>query len=246
MKANLTKTKGLASPRRGFTLVEVLVVIVILISLASFVFVMLPIMKRRAAAAQSVANLRQIGALVAMHSVENNNRLPAARADVPNGKGGFSQLHWHETFMADLYPDTELKEFKAVKWWETNKPFLRNPLLRKDAKPFGWDWWNPGYAMNIQITHNLGKSSGDWSAGKGGPQAYGIPLGSIPEPAMTPLIAPRGNWWFTFTPTELKEPALQELLVDKKLPIMFVDGHVETMTTKEYTLRKLSEMPRKR
>jgi len=246
MKAKLTKTKGHRPARRGFSLVEILVVIVILISLAAFVFVMLPKAKRRAEAAKSVANLRQIGTLVALHTVENNNRLPAPRADVPDGKGGFSQLHWHETFMSDLYPETELKEFRAVKWWETNKPFLRNPLLRRDAKPFGWDWWNPGYAMNIQISHNLGRSSGDWGAGQGGPQAYGIPLGSIPEPAMTPLIAPRGNWWFTFTPSELKEPALQELLVDGKLPILFVDGHVETMTTGEYTSRRLSEMPRKR
>jgi prepilin-type N-terminal cleavage/methylation domain-containing protein/prepilin-type processing-associated H-X9-DG protein len=245
MKANSTSLQGLAPTRRGFSLIEILVVIVILISLAASVFVLLPKMRRKAAAANSVANLRQIGTLVALRAVDNNNRLPAARADVPDGKGGFAQLHWHETFMTDLYPDTELKEFKVVNWWETNKPFLRNPLLRKDAKPFGWDWWNPGYAMNIQITHNLGKSSGDWSAGKGGPQAYGIPLGSIPEPARTPLIAPRGNWWFTFTPSELKEPALLELLVDGKLPIMFVDGHVETMPPNEYTSRKLSEMPRK-
>ncbi|MEX1116639.1 MAG: hypothetical protein WEB53_15445 [Akkermansiaceae bacterium] len=218
----------------------------ILISLAAFIFVMLPKMKRKADAATSVANLRQIGALVAMRAVDNNNQLPAPRADVPDGRGGFTQLHWHETFMSDLYPTTELKEFKAIQWWETNKPFLRNPLLRRDAKPFGWDWWNPGYAMNISISHNLGKSSGDWSAGKGGPQAYGIPLGSIPEPARTPLIAPRGNWWFTFSEAELKEPALLELLVDGKLPIMFVDGHVETMTPKEFTTRRLREMPRKK
>jgi prepilin-type N-terminal cleavage/methylation domain-containing protein/prepilin-type processing-associated H-X9-DG protein len=231
--------------RQGFTLVEILVTIVILITLAAFVFVMMPKAKRRAEAAKSVANLRQIGSLVMARAAENGNRLPAARADVPDGKGGFSQLHWHENLMVDLYPGEDPQKMKSIPWWEINKPFLRNPLLKKDAKPYGFDWWNPGFAMNIQMVSNLGKSSGDWSAGKGGPQAFGVPLTSIPEPARTPLIAPRGNWWFTFTPSELKEPSVTGLMVDKQMTILFVDGHIENMTAKEYTDRKLHEMPRK-
>ncbi len=236
---------------RGFTLMELMVVIVILAVLGAIAFAMMPKQKRRAEAVKSIGNLRQIGLMLASGAAERGNRLPAARADVPNDRGGYTQLHWQETILHDVYPDVAPGSFGRVDWWESNQPFLRNPLLRKDGPQrgvwFPWATWNPGYGMNIQITSNLGKSSGDWSAGKGGPQAYGIPLVLIPEPARTPLIAPFGNWWFTYTPAELRGVAdeLEAMKVDGKLPILFVDGHVESMTPDEYTARELHLMPRK-
>jgi hypothetical protein len=111
-----------------------------------------------------LGNLRQIGLMVAGSAAERGNRLPAPRADVPDGKGGFTQLHWYQTFLHELYPNEPAGSFGRVEWWEVNKPFLRNPLLRKDGPQrgvwFPWATWNPGYGMNLQITSNLGKSSG--------------------------------------------------------------------------------------
>lgn len=230
---------------------ELLVVIAILAVLGVFVSAMMPKMKRRAEGAKSLGNLRQIGLMLAGSAMERGNHLPAARADVPNDRGGFTQLHWHETILRELYADAPPGSFGRVEWWESNKPFLRNPLLRTDGPQrgvwFPWATWNPGYGMNIQITSNLGRSSGDWSAGKGGPQAYGVSLALISEPARTPLVAPFGNWWFTFTPQELRGVAdeLEAVIVDGKLPILFVDGHIESMSPAEYTERELHLMPRK-
>ncbi len=233
------------SQRRGFTLIEILVVFLIIASLAAVAFTLGPKMKRRGDAAKSLQNMRQIGSLLASYAVDNSSRLPAARADVPDGKGGYNQLHWHETLMAQIYPTVDTAKFMDTAWWEANKPFLRNPLCTEKTKPNAWAGWNPGYAMNLQITENLGKSSGDWTAGKGGPQTYGVPLASIPDPGRTPIVAPRGDWHYTYKPDQLKEEGLKDFLVDDKMPILFVDGHVETMALSEYDTRKLYDMPLK-
>ncbi len=235
----------LLSAKRGFTLIEMLVVIVIIAVLAVASFSVGPKMMRRADAAKSIGNMRQIGALLASYASENSNKLPAPRADVPNGKGGFDQLHWHETVMLQLYPDTDLNQIHNDSWWEATKPIMRNPLCTAKTKPWAFTWWNPGYAMNVQISENLGKSSGDWSAGGGGGQAYQVPLSSIPEPGRTPIVAQRGDWHYTFTPDQIKDENLTAFLVDGKMPILFVDGHVETMKLTEYTSRELYKMPKK-
>lgn len=239
----MKKNPSLFSSSRGFTLVELLVVIVIVATLAAVSFTLGPKMMKRGDAAKSLQNMRQIGSLVMTYAVDNSNRLPAPRADVSNGNGGFTQLHWHETLLALAYPDTEPAKLLDTQWWLTNKPFLRNPLCTEKTKPWPWASWNPGYAMNLQIAEQLGQSSGDWSAGKGGPQAYGTPVSSISDTARTPLIAPRGDWHYTYTPSQVKDKDLQEFLVDGKMPILFVDGHVETMRLEEYVDRNLYLAP---
>lgn len=66
--------------RRGFTLVELLVVITIIATLAAIVFVMATRMKKTADAAVTTANLRQIGmALVSFTS--DKNRFPSLQGD---------------------------------------------------------------------------------------------------------------------------------------------------------------------
>ncbi len=229
----------------AFTLVELLVVIVIIGALAAVAFSVGPKMMTRGDAAKSVQNMRQIGALLGTYAADNSLKLPAPRGDVPNGKGGFAQLHWHEALMYLVYPDLEEKNLHDDKWWVNNRPFLRNPLCDAKAKPNAFTWWNPGYAMNRMIVENLGKSSGDWNPGKGGPQTYAIPLNMVPDGSRTPIIAPRGDWHFTYDTTEIKETGLQAFLVDKDMPILFIDGHVETIALKEYTRRELYKMPMK-
>lgn len=230
--------------RPAFTIVELLVVIVIIVVLASLTFTMVTKMKKQGDGAKSVQNMRQIGALLVSYSVDNSSRLPAPRSDVSNGKGGFSQLHWFEAIMPQIYPDLDITKM-TNEWWISNKPLIRNPLCNATTKPYAWANWNPGYAMNRQIAENLGKSSGDWGAGKNGGQTYQIPLNMIPDPSRTPIIAPRGDWHFTYDTNEIKEAGLKPFLINGKMPILFVDGHVETIPLKDYTTRRLSNVPTK-
>jgi prepilin-type processing-associated H-X9-DG protein len=38
---------------------------------------------------------------------------------------------------------------------------------------------------------------------------------------------------------------MKDFLIDGKVPILFVDGHVETISPKDYMARKLDDLPRK-
>jgi prepilin-type N-terminal cleavage/methylation domain-containing protein/prepilin-type processing-associated H-X9-DG protein len=234
--------------RGGFTLVELLVVIVIIAALAGLGMAMTSKMKKRGDAAKSVMNMRQIGSMVGVYIADNAGNLPTARNEIKNEDGSTTHVHWHQSLLAHLYPDVDASEFNDEKWWEQNKPFFRNPLMTADTKPNPFKPWFPGYAINMQISYNL-FGSYDWSAAEGSPQTRGIHLSMIRDPARTPFVAPRWDWHYSAA--DLLNPAIKQFLVDEKLPILFVDGHVESMTPNEYALprpkgRDLGNVPPKK
>lgn len=237
--------KALRPNKPAFSLVELLVVFTIVIVLAGLIFTMVTRMRKKADGAKAISNLRQIGPFLATYAVDNNGALPAPRADEPDGNGGFIQLHWHETVMTQAFTGVDPKFLRKKEWWKVNKPFMHNPLCNEKSKEWPFDWWNPGYAMNLRIARNLGLvKSEDWGPGKSGPQTNRVNLSRISDPGRTPIIAPRANWHYEFTEAQIKEEGLKQFLVDQKIPILFVDGHVETMTLKEYPARNLHLMPR--
>lgn len=225
----------------GFTLVELLVVIVIIATLAGLGLTMTSKMRKRGQAAKSVMNMRQIGPLLMTYATEHSFQLPRMRPVIPDGKGGVSEgLHWHQALVSQLFPDTDVAKFKDDKWWEETKPLLRNPLFTKSLAPLTLPHWHQGYAMNSRIMSNLGHN-GDW-ASVDGPNAKDIPLASIPEPAKTPLSAPRVTDWH-YAGADLGAINNKGFVVDDKLPILFVDGHIENMRPSEYISRKLDDIP---
>lgn len=232
---------------RGFTLVELLVTIAIVVVLAGLSLAFFHRGKKRAESVKIIANMRQIGTLLATHAAENGNRLPPARADIALESGGWGQLHWFEALLQLLYPDLDPQEWRNEDWWTRNEPLLRHPEIDEKTKPWAWAWWNPGFALNRQIVDNLDPEGygWNWAPGKHGPQTYAIPLTSIDQPSRTPIVAPRGDWHFTYNDQEIKEPGLKQFLIDGKMPILFVDGHVEMMTLDEYQERELDELPRR-
>ncbi|RYD36026.1 MAG: prepilin-type N-terminal cleavage/methylation domain-containing protein, partial [Verrucomicrobiaceae bacterium] len=168
----MKKNPILFRPSSGFTLVEILVVLVIVAALAAVAFTMGPKMKRRGDAAKSLQNIRQIGVSLITYSTENNSRLPAPRGEDSSG----NEVHWHQALLAMIYPDEDPSKFNDREWWNTTNPFLRNPLLTDNSKPNRFEAWFSGYAMNREIATNLGLDNGDWGKGKGGPQTKGIPI----------------------------------------------------------------------
>lgn len=239
-------TRSSGTGRSGFTLIELLVVIAIIIALTGLGLTMLASSRKKAQAAVSVSNMRQIGIHLMGYASSHGNRLPPARADLEDGSGGWGQLHWFEALLAEARPELEPDTWREETWWLRTKPVFYNPLIDEESKPNAFAWWNPGYAINRQIVTNLDPDGigWNWSPGKHGPQTYAIPLTRIREPARTPIIAPRADWHYTYSNTEIKEPGLENFLVDGKMPILFIDGHVERMPLAEYTERKLHEMPR--
>ena len=143
------------SSKRGFTLVELLVVITIVAALAALALGMANRGMAKAKGAKAISNMRQLGSLLGTYAGDNNNRLPPARADIQTSSGAWEQLHWFESLATLLHPDLEPATWRNKKWWQDNKPVLLNPLIDETSKPFAHDWWNPGYAMNRQIIVNL-------------------------------------------------------------------------------------------
>ena len=231
----------------GFTLVELLVVIAIIGTLAALAFTMGPKMLKRGAAAKSTQNIRQIGSLVLGYSGDHAGLLPPGRGEVQDASGKWVQTHWHEALLSAAYPDVPVAKM-GNQWYESAKPFMRNPLCTKTSKPCAFAHWNPGYALNRQIGYNLRlNKSDDWGPGKSGPQTTEVPLSAIPDPSLTPIVAPRGDWHYTAT--DLLSNDIKGFLVEGKLPILFLDGHIETMTPNEYALprpkgRDLGNVPK--
>jgi prepilin-type N-terminal cleavage/methylation domain-containing protein/prepilin-type processing-associated H-X9-DG protein len=228
----------------GFTLVELLVVIVIIATLAAISMTVIPKIKRSANEAKSVQNIRQIGSMIAVYSAENSSCLPALKAIAFEAGGVKRETDWYIALLALTYPDVELPAFSTTNWWETAEPVMRNPLLEKGRfKP-----WFSGYAMNYSLAVNA--TSGKTGAfGSGdGPDSQPIPLSRISDPARTPIVSTTRNWFYRAADlTALATPSSldKSLLIDGKVPVLFVDGHVETMAPPEYITRNLGSMPTK-
>lgn len=225
---------------------ELLVVILIIAALAAIAVTMTSKMRLNADSAKSVANMRQIGSVLGLYAADNSMRLPAAKPNVidANGNSVPGNAHWHQALLMIVHPEVTDVAQMNLKWYKSNNVFLHNPLFTENygggrfGANYQWKPWNPGYAFNLRIASNLGLASRNAFS-----QTIPVPLNLIPQPERTPIVAPRGDWHFVYDAAQLSDQAMQGLLVNGKVPILFVDGHVETMPLKEYADRGLINMP---
>lgn len=227
----------------GFTLVELLVVIVIIASLAALSFTVGPKMMRKAKATEAMQNIRQIASLMTTYATDHNMRLPAAKGPVLQPDGTTEDLQWNEACVATLYPDTPPEQFKTKAWWEKNKVFLRNPLFK------AWTPLKTGFAMNQMISENVSKLAADADGGEAAsdPLSVSVPLTAIPDASQTPLVIPFDNYIYRLDVgndiKRFKTAPLKDLTIEDRITVVFVDGHIESMLPSAYLERKLSEQP---
>lgn len=227
--------KALRRNKAAFSLVEILVVLVVIAALSALIFAMVTRMRKKADEAKQVSILHQIGPLMVLHTTEFNGLLPAGVAKPGN-------VHWHQALHALLNPDLPIDKVKGYDYWNKSNPLIKNPLYKK---PVGTldpkNPWVPGYGMNTAIVDNLDLM--DWANSKGEWQANRpVPLAAIGETSRTPLIAPAPD--YHFGTIKANDPKYEQFLINKQIPLLFVDGHVETIPPKEYEARKLHLMPR--
>ncbi|GAA5124390.1 hypothetical protein GCM10023212_24200 [Luteolibacter yonseiensis] len=227
--------------RNGFTLVELLVVIVIIAALAGLSFAVLPRIQRKAKATASLSNLRQFAPTLTAYAGEHSLTLPPIKGLGKDSDGVEVELLWTEVCLQQINPDTAVAKFRDKRWWETTKPFAQNPLYK------AWKPDAPGYAMNAMLAENVEAAKENGGA-TGDLLAVPVSLSVLSDPARTPLVAPGTLISYRYdTQAEInqfQQGSAKELLVEDKLPILFVDGHVESLTPKEYISRELYLMPR--
>jgi prepilin-type N-terminal cleavage/methylation domain-containing protein/prepilin-type processing-associated H-X9-DG protein len=235
-----------SSQKSGFTLVELLVVIAIVAVLAAASYSLLPKLMARGKAAKELGNLRQMSPLFVTYAADHQMKLPACRGPVENADGTTEELQWNEVLLALAYPDTDAFEFRLKEWWKNNDCFLRNPLFKESALPLGWAPLNPGYGFNEMIPENLALAASGIVPTRVELHKMSTPLGALADPGRTPLIAPCDNYFFRYDTEQLKtfkDSTLKDFLFNNKVPVLFVDGHVEEISPAEYEERKLYLVP---
>lgn len=238
--------------RRGFTLVELLVVITIIVVLASVSFIVSRKMLDHSKAVRSIENMRQIGVLVVSSATDNNGRLLALREFNGTDPEQPINWHWNQEVASMQFPDAAKRTISEdADWWWRQEPLALNPQIGKN----GFQTYYSGYAMNLFISENdyARNNARDWEM----ILRHQTPLAALQQPERTPLIVPHWNWHTgdLLSGTKLNNAKKSRpFLNDGKMNVVFVDGHAEMirfantkgepLAVSEYAERGLDKMPR--
>jgi prepilin-type N-terminal cleavage/methylation domain-containing protein/prepilin-type processing-associated H-X9-DG protein len=206
--------------KSGFTLIELLVVIAIIAILAAVAF---PLASRMIAAGhtgKATANLRQIGALIASYTADNNGRLP-----VLVGWGNYDETWWQrvvsESAGLPVKPGKNLERRLVDCFYD--------PALGKGSHPYGdfggnqaimpdYNPWDPASAAN---------KTGARLASIGAPSKK-VLVASAQIPSGDPC---KGSWyiqgrqWAAAGTAE----AMPDARHGGKALCLFADGHTEAL-----------------
>jgi len=187
-----------AFPRAGtgFTMVELIVVISIVLILFAISIPILGNMQRQAAMTKSTSNLHQIGIGFSQYVSDNNNLLPAALNSEENLSSEWlsEDANWMVDLTLYLYPEIDDPDRDAI------PDIFRDPVYERvigQALP----GWAGGYSMNTQLNLAAGESSGS-PANSG---EYRYPLMRLPGNAI--ILGPAAVEGFTPSSTGEVAPA---------------------------------------
>lgn len=162
MKSNPRLDAGSAA---GFTLVELLVVILIIVVLAALSIMGITMARKSAAAAKDAGTLRQISTVITMYASDHNDLMPGPlftrQVPVYNGSPSSNPREWRR--LSDClavylgYDDPERGEFiepMAASWQKDGRTakfpawYMQQKLVIGTSAEFGNPWGMPAPASN--------------------------------------------------------------------------------------------------
>lgn len=221
----------------GFTLVELLVVMVIVATLAGLTTAFLPKALKKGTQTKSIQQMRQMSSAFELYAKDHANRIPPVitSADESEEK---KETPW-VYYLEQLNSGKELGDYFKDKWWQENKSSIyRNPLQPKksvSAKA-------TGYAMNEALAYNLAVSRGE-KLDPDEAKYVGINLNSVTDGTKVPIIIPHWGWAYQGDKKEMADKRFEPYLVNDRIAVLFLDSHVDLMTPKEYASRGLNLVP---
>jgi len=234
--------------RRGFTLVELLVVIAIISILAAILLPVLAAAKKRAAQAQCINNLKQLGLGMKMYVDDNSSTFPG----IASRLYGFHSADWiYWRTNTALYPPFE-KSPILTSVPGMQKPSLRCPLDISDADRLAYDYgdnYGPylfSYSFNGYGLDSHGNNLGMSTVIDNDDNIYRFKEGAVRNPAKKIMLAEEPGSLYS-----QDSPGGQEIINDGrwvpgritglegdvltirhggKADVTFGDGHVEAVT----------------
>lgn len=226
----LTNSFSSSTNRKGFTLIEMLVVIAIIALLASILIPTVTTALTRAKAVSCGSNLRQIGLAFQMFAFDRDNR--QNRLPAPAFQGG-------DPWFVSISPYLQKEAGNAADLTEVYRcPVYAN--LRSELQGTT-NWAQLGYGMNFYLNGSPTEGWG-WDTAAGTEYAYY--MDQIESPSTTILVADEQSWAWGIRKDQLEQqfPAGSGRYYDQEegelrgfrhgrgANFLFVDGRVESLT----------------
>lgn len=232
---------------KGFTIIELLVVIAILLILGAAGFTVGAKMIRKSRAAVMASNMKQFGPFFTAYATDNQQQLLPCRGDITLSDGSIdSDALWHEIILSMMFENTDPSRFKEESFWDSQELFLRNPLFLEGEDPRGFEPLNPGYGYNLMLPQNYLIQEAGSSADGDTLERTRVPVAFLDEPTRIPIVAPADNYFYRYDEAQIDEwetGTISTFLIDGNFPVLFLDGHIESVKPDEYIDRRLHEMP---
>lgn len=223
--------------RRGFTLIELLVVISIVAVLSTLAAVMAPKILRKSAQTKAVQSMKNMGSSLRLYANDHGNRIPPPMTPGSEHESK-EDVYWF-TLLEQQTSGKDVEDLLKDQYWKQTKTsdFVNPMIPKKDLKHD-----SVGFGMNSQLATNIALSRGE----KIDPEvALNIPVNllTVRDPERTPIIRPHWTWAYTGDKKEAGDKKLLPYLAGGNIPVLFLDGRVETMTAIAYASRGLNEVP---
>jgi prepilin-type N-terminal cleavage/methylation domain-containing protein/prepilin-type processing-associated H-X9-DG protein len=207
---------------RGFTLVELLVTITIIVALAALSMVGFSKIRDSSRRAVSLGQLRQLGIGMTTFTADNNGYLPMSR------KGG---IYWptliHPYLASEIFLRPGSKNVPASPT-QPEGYFGGVSAQTSDGLPIRWNYIINGGGANLPFYEAPG-SEGNPDNARGYSRSYA----SIEQPQRTVFMAEgkEGNWWFNNAGAVADSPRIYRWK-NGTSNVLFGDGSTRTVNPK--------------